>query len=940
MGIQELNQQIQSEKAAVEAAQRAIAEVQVHAKAQAESYKQSVAGYFSLLLSQNSDRARTMADAPFLRSDWPEDLWERWTPQIMAPPPVVIGGELTDPRGGDFHMPFPVPFIGQAHTVIVPSSRSDANAAQELLHALILRTAVMLPHQARFRFIDGATQGRAFPMVKKMPEPMAPTITTDIGIHLDEVCRSIDFIIRNYIDKQTPSFEKLKRDVRLNERFELIFIAGYPEGFDRRAIETLRQISRNGPVAGKYLFIHWNRDLPGPYDVNLDDYVNPYILPPGKSSYRNYALKASQSPSSTLETTILEKLADSKPPVRHLDWNKMVRPRDEEIWIGSSQRLIETPVGAVGTSQPLKLWFGADNEGQQCAHGMLGAMSGAGKSNLYHVLILGLASRYSPQELRMYLIDGKFGVEFQPYRDLPHAEVVSLHTSSELSRSVLTELLEEMERRNSLFAEAHVADINEYRKLKPLPRILLLVDEYQELFEDDRDGTASMQLLQLAQQGRSSGIHMLLGAQRFGVPGLLHQAAVMNSVHLRIAMQLPHDTVQALSEFGREGRHLIASCDLPGKVVINDRRGDDAGNVPGKVAYLDAETRNKLLELLQQMAKRMSQESLGRGVVCDGDLQPLFVDNPFIRKELRRSRRAIPAVREAIARDDIHKGGYGIDDWYSAEHPFALWLGQEFNVRGHASVIMRRRHADAAIMLGGSDSARYGMFAAALLSLGLAAEPRSIHIDILDRSMPNTPWYSLLGQVAELLRRYGFSTVLSRGGADGDKQIENAAEEVKRRLGMSEEELSDQPSFFLFISDTDRVRSLERQKGYYSEGSELGKKLQMVITEGPVLGVHVFLGFGSYLAMTQIFESKQLEHFRHRIVLQVSEDDSFNLVRSRKAAQLQANGKTPIAALYCDLTAGKERRFKPYAVEKADWPRQLQEISSAFQRFGVSNGNG
>jgi len=943
MSIQELEQQIQRENAAVEEARRGINEACADAQAQAESYKQSVAVHYSSLLSRNDEQGRNLVkpEAPFLRGDWLEDPWLHWTPQTIVPPSVVIAGELTDSRGGNFRAPFPVPFIGQGRTVIVPSSRSNADAALELLHALVLRSATMLPHQARFTFIDAATQGRAFPVARGLPQPLVRMSTTDVATDLDEVRRDIDRVIRNYIDKQTPSFERLKRDVRLNERFELIFIAEYPEGFDRRAIEALRQISRNGPAAGKYLFIHWNRDLAGPHDVKPDDFANSYHLSlGGESPYRNYKLAVSRAPSPSLERTLLEKLAASKPPARHLDWNSMVRPHDDEIWKASSQRRVETPVGAVGTSQPLKVWFGVDDEGLQCAHGMLGAMPGAGKSNLYHVLILGLAARYSPEELRMYLIDGKFGVEFQTYRDLPHAEVVSLHTSSELSRSILAELLEEMERRNAMFSEARVADISEYRKLKPLPRILLLVDEYQELFDEDRDGVASRQLLQLAQQGRSSGIHMLLGAQRFGVPGLLHQAAVMGSIHLRIAMQLPHDTVQALSEFGREGRRLIAACDLPGKIVINDRRGDEAGNSLGKVAFLEAETRSKWLDFLKLKANGLPQALRGRGVVCDGDLQPLFIENPFIRAELRRSRRLNATEREIIARKSVHEGGYGVDDWYSAERPFAMWLGQEFNVRGHAGLIMRRRRADAAIVLGGSDGARYGMFAAALLSLGLMAEPDSVHFDILDRSMPNTPWHSLLTQVADLLHLHGFSTTFSRGGQDGDRQIEGAAMEVERRRAMGETELVHQPSFFLFVSDADRVRSLERRKGRFGEDSELGKKLQTVLVEGPAVGVHPVLGFTGCLAMTQVLESRCLEDVRHRIVLQVSEDDSFSLVRSRRAAQLQAHGKTPVAALYCDLTGGRECRFKPYAVDKAEWPRQLQDISNALQRFKVANGNG
>ena len=163
--------------------------------------------------------------------------------------------------------------------------------------------------------------------------------------------------------------------------------------------------------------------------------------------------------------------------------------------------------------------------------------------------------------------DGKDGVEFKPYRHLPHAEVVSLHSSSELSRSVLQELVEEKERRNTIFSKAEVADLTAYRQkgqpLGVLPRILLLVDEYQELFEGDRDGIASEQLLQLTAQGRSAGIHMLLASQRFGAAGMMNQTAIFGNIHLRMAMQMTDSDRQALTEFGRRGKQLITTCDLP-----------------------------------------------------------------------------------------------------------------------------------------------------------------------------------------------------------------------------------------------------------------------------------------------------------------------------------------------------------------------------------------
>ena len=67
-----------------------------------------------------------------------------------------------------------------------------------------------------------------------------------------------------------------------------------------------------------------------------------------------------------------------------------------------------------------------------------------------------------------------------------------------------------------------------------MPRILLIIDEYQELFFNDKEDTASRQLLILAQQGRSAGIHMLLASQRFGAEGMRNQTGILGNIHLRM----------------------------------------------------------------------------------------------------------------------------------------------------------------------------------------------------------------------------------------------------------------------------------------------------------------------------------------------------------------------------------------------------------------------
>jgi DNA segregation ATPase FtsK/SpoIIIE-like protein len=125
----------------------------------------------------------------------------------------------------------------------------------------------------------------------------------------------------------------------------------------------------------------------------------------------------------------------------------------------------------------------------------------------------------------MYLLDYKEGVAFSVYADygLPHAKVIAIESERELGLSVLKRLQSEMEHRGALFNEAttsaghKIEDLPTYRKHtgKKLPRIVLIIDEFQKLFEesDMLANKAGNMLDDIARRGRAFGVHVILGSQ-------------------------------------------------------------------------------------------------------------------------------------------------------------------------------------------------------------------------------------------------------------------------------------------------------------------------------------------------------------------------------------------------------------------------------------------
>jgi S-DNA-T family DNA segregation ATPase FtsK/SpoIIIE len=78
-------------------------------------------------------------------------------------------------------------------------------------------------------------------------------------------------------------------------------------------------------------------------------------------------------------------------------------------------------------------------------------------------------------------------------------------------------------------------------------------------------------------------------------------------------------------------------------------------------------------------------------------------------------------------------------------------------------------------------------------------------------------------------------------------------------------------------------------------------------------------------------ERRGLINFRHRVALQMSEDDSHTLTRGRKASQLQLEGPTPVCALYVDVENDSVVRFKPYSSD----PSLVAQNESLIDQIGI-----
>nr|WP_232531620.1 FtsK/SpoIIIE domain-containing protein [Microlunatus antarcticus] len=200
------------------------------------------------------------------------------------------------------------------------------------------------------------------------------------------------------------------------------------------------------------------------------------------------------------------------------------------IW--SSSTRISTPLG-VGENGV----FGIDLV-RDGPHGLVGGTTGSGKSEFLRSMVAGLAARNDPTRLTFILIDFKGGAAFKTCERLPHTIGTVSNLDEQLADRALTALEAELRYRQEMFARAGegVDNLDAYLATKPevpMPRLLLVIDEFAMLAKDYPDVLKS--LVSVAAVGRTLGVHMILATQR---PAGVVNEDILANTNLRVALRV------------------------------------------------------------------------------------------------------------------------------------------------------------------------------------------------------------------------------------------------------------------------------------------------------------------------------------------------------------------------------------------------------------------
>ncbi|WP_282794180.1 FtsK/SpoIIIE domain-containing protein [Streptomyces sp. CC224B] len=192
-------------------------------------------------------------------------------------------------------------------------------------------------------------------------------------------------------------------------------------------------------------------------------------------------------------------------------------------------------------------------------HALIAGTTGAGKSELLQTIIASLAVGNTPDALNFVLIDYKGGSAFQDCARLPHTVGMVSDLDAHLTERALASLAAELKRREEILFAAETKDIEDYNDaralrpgLEPMPRLVLIIDEFASLVAELPDFIAG--LVDIARRGRSLGVHLMLATQR---PAGVVSADIRANTNLRIALRVTN---------GEESRDVI---DAPDSAAIS-----------------------------------------------------------------------------------------------------------------------------------------------------------------------------------------------------------------------------------------------------------------------------------------------------------------------------------------------------------------------------------
>ncbi|MGN6384929.1 MAG: FtsK/SpoIIIE domain-containing protein, partial [Verrucomicrobiota bacterium] len=887
-------------------------------------------------LAPPADLLRKMAgESEFLNPPWDSPFYTNWSPPPAFVPQIRFAwldlnlanfsGTSASEKALGLPAEFSVPLslsIPDQGSLLIESPAEGKDQAIAALNNLMLRILSASPlGKVAFTIFDPVNLGQNFAGITHLADFEPNLIDGRIWTQpeqfeerLSELNEHMEKVIQMYLRNEYSDIAAYNKAAgNIAEKYHFLVMADFPVNLSESASRKLLRIISSGARCGVYTLMHWDPRQVSPPEFLVEELQRHSIILKYQNGQFTLAhpsgpagrLRLDQPPAPALANKLLTRIGEMSRGSNQVKVPfTQVAPGDEAIWSLDTSEELRVPIGRSGANKLQYLSLGRGTR----QHALVAGKTGSGKSTLFHVLITNLALWASPDQVEFYLIDFKKGVEFRAYaaQSLPHARVVAIESDREFGLSVLHRLDDELRRRGEIFRKASAQDLTGFRRThpnEPMPRTLLIIDEFQEFFvEEDRiSQTAAMLLDRIVRQGRAFGIHVILGSQTLGGAFTLARSTIGQMV-IRIALQCNEADAYLIMDESNPAPRLLSR---PGEGIYNDMAGAIEGNSPFQTVWLPEPERADRLRQIHTIAE-------SRGV----QTRPPIVFEGNAPAEIRGNAPLAQAL-DAPA--------------FPAPAEFRFWLGAPNAIKGPTEAIFRNRSGSNLIMVGQNEEATLSLLLHGVIAFRAqfpndgaqwlhfsAASPNSIESQRLQTvlaTLPNPPTLLYPGDIdktlAHLLTR--LEGLSSPSGEDGGPSGQESGPDPVllvihglqnfKRLRVEDE--------FAFNTDPDSPASAPAT-------------LQRLITEGPNHGIHIIVTLDNFNNVSRFIGRKLLAEFEMRVLFQMSANDSVSLCDSPKANLLGLH-----RAILYNEHEGTLETFRPYSMPDPGWLETVRQKLSA-----------
>ncbi|MEZ0268458.1 MAG: FtsK/SpoIIIE domain-containing protein [Phycisphaerae bacterium] len=864
--------------------------------------------------------------------DWSSVAWKDWTPPKRFAQLIRFGELEVDLKAitdqvpqklalpAAFSVPANLAFPRQSSLLIHTDreGRPEAMAAMQMVMARLLTN--MPAGRVKFTIIDPVGLGQNFAGFMHLADHDESLVGSRIWTereHIEQrllnLTEHMETVIQKYLRNEYETIDEYNAQAgELAEPYRFLVIADFPVGFEGDSFRRLSSIASTGARCGVYTLVVRDTRVPMPQGAHFDELeahsVN-LVRQNGRFVWRDevfkqFPLKVDAPPNEATLTEMMDVVGRYAKDANRVEvpfWQ--IAPRDEsEFWTRTAKRDLDVPVGRMGATrlQSLKLGKGV------AQHALVAGKTGSGKSTLLHAMVTNIAMWYRPDEVELYLIDFKKGVEFKTYasHELPHARAIAVESDREFGLSVLQRLDAELTRRGEIFRKLGVQDLASFRDSGsgPMPRVLLVIDEFQEFFsEDDKLAQDSSTLIdRLVRQGRAFGIHVFLGSQTIGGTSGLSRSTI-GQMAVRIALQTSEADSQLILGDGNSAARLLSR---PGEAIYNDAGGLVEANSPFQVAWLPDEQRDEFLTAVLEKTKRENAFYGDPAVVFEGNAPADVTKNVRLRALLdgpRPSESAPPPAAPV---------GY---------------LGEPVAIKDPSGIALRRQSGSNILVIGQQDESAMALVQAMIVSLAAQHSKTSCRFVLFDGTPADSNLTGILPKVREVVPQE-VEIVEYRAV---EETMAKLADEQARRQAADDQAA---PAVYIIVFGLQRFRALRKSEDSgFSFGSSMSdeggekkvaadKAFAELLREGPGFGLHVIGWIDTPVSIERTLDRSSMREFDNRVLFQMSANDSSNLIDSPAANKLGM-----FRALAYSEEQGTMEKFRPYALLPEEFLTRVKE---------------